>query len=43
MGLYICHNLCKKLGHSIEVSSEVGKFTEVTITFLKQDFYDTVR
>lgn len=43
MGLYICHNLCKKLGHSIEVSSEVGKFTKVTITFLKQDFYDTVR
>ncbi len=43
MGLYICHNLCKKLGHSIEISSEVGKYTEVSITFLKQDFYDTVR
>lgn len=43
MGLYICHNLCKKLGHSITISSEVGKFTEVAISFFKQDFYDTVR
>jgi len=43
MGLYICHSLCKKLGHAIKVSSEVDRFTEISITFFKQDFYDTVR
>lgn len=43
MGLYICHNLCKKLGHLITINSKVHQFTEVSITFLTQDFYDTVR
>jgi len=43
MGLYICHNLCKKLGHLLTITSTVNQFTEVSITFLKQDFYDTVR
>lgn len=43
MGLYICHNLCKKLGHNIEITSEYKKFTEVQIIFYKQDFYETVK
>lgn len=42
MGLYICHNLCKKLGHSIEAVSEVNEFTEILITFSKQDFYTPI-
>lgn len=43
MGLYICHSLCKKLGHLIEIHSKQDSFTEVQITFLEPDFYDTVR
>lgn len=39
MGLYIVKNLCEKLGHSIEVSSEKNKYTEFRITFPKNDFY----
>ncbi len=39
MGLYIVKNLCERLGHSIEISSEVGEYTEVRIVFSKNDFY----
>ena len=39
MGLYIAKKLCVKLGHKIEVESEEGIFTRVSITFGKNDFY----
>lgn len=38
MGLYICKNLCTKLGHSISIASEKGKGTTVTLTFPKNSF-----
>lgn len=42
MGLYIVKTLCDKLGHQISVNSEVGKFTEMSITFSQDDFYHVV-
>lgn len=33
MGLYIANNLCKKLGHSINIESEKDKYTKVNISF----------
>ena len=39
MGLYIVKNLCDRLGHGISINSEKDSFTEVTITFPKNDFY----
>lgn len=39
MGLYIAKKLCDKLGHSITIDSEVMNFTEIKITFSKNDFY----
>lgn len=39
MGLYIVRNLCNRLGHDISVQSEEGKYTELSITFRKNDFY----
>lgn len=39
MGLYIAKNLCKKLGHKIEISSEINQSTTIKITFAKNDFY----
>lgn len=39
MGLYIVRNLCEKLGHSVNAESNQGKFTEITLTFGKNDFY----
>ncbi len=43
MGLYICQNLCKKLGHKIMINSEEGKFTEVSIIFTENNFYDVIK
>jgi len=43
MGLYICHNLCQKLGHKITITSKSGKFTEVTIVFNEHTFFDTIK
>ncbi len=34
IGLYFCKEVCKRLGHTIDISSEVGKGTEVRITYL---------
>lgn len=42
MGLYIAKTLCNKLGHQIEINSEVGKFTEVTIGFADPQYYKVV-
>jgi hypothetical protein len=38
MGLYIVKKLCGKLGHIVDVKSEKGEFTEIFITFGKNDF-----
>lgn len=37
MGLYIVKNLCERLGHGIEARSEEGEYTEVLITFAKDE------
>lgn len=42
MGLYIARVLCEKLGHKIALESTLHKYTRVYITFLKNDFYDTL-
>ena len=39
MGLYIAHKLCDKLGHKLEIFSKQHVYTEVKITFAKNDFY----
>ncbi len=43
MGLYICYNLCQKLGHDIKIDSVKGKFTKVTITFTKNSYINTLK
>ena len=40
MGLYIAKQLCKKLGHKIAIDSKENEFTEVSLIFNKNDFYD---
>ena len=40
MGLYISKQLCKKLGHKITVDSKENEYTEVSLIFSKNDFYD---
>ena len=39
MGLYLCRELCNKLGHKIEIDSKVDEYTKVIITIYKKDFY----
>ncbi len=39
MGLYIVKSLCERLGHNIQVRSQVNLFTEFEIAFEKNDFY----
>ena len=39
MGLYIVKKLCDRLGHSAEVSSVQGEFTEIALTFGKTELY----
>lgn len=43
MGLFISNSLAEKLGHRIDITSEEGSYTEVTITFSKSTFYDVVK
>ena len=43
MGLYIAKNLCKKLGHKIEIESKENEYTRVFITFVKNKFYDVLK
>jgi len=38
MGLYIVKKLCDRLGHGISAKSVQGEFTEITVTFGKNDF-----
>ncbi len=40
MGLYIIRQLCAKLGHSITAESVQGEYTEIVITFGKNDLFD---
>ncbi len=40
MGLYLCRELCNKLGHKIEIDSMKDEYTKVTITIYKKDFYN---
>ena len=37
MGLYIVRKLCNKLGHGISAASEQGSYTEILMTFGKND------
>lgn len=37
MGLYIVKNLCERLGHRVEACSEEGEYTEIRITFAKEE------
>ncbi len=34
IGLYFCKEVCKLLGHTLKITSEVGKGTSVTISYL---------
>lgn len=40
MGLYICKQLCNKLGHTLSVRSEPGVYTEVCIEFGRNRFIE---
>jgi hypothetical protein len=39
MGLYIVKKLCGKLGHGVSADSVQGEFTEISITFGKNELY----
>lgn len=43
MGLYIVKGLIDKMGHKIEIESEVMEYTEIKISFGKNNMYDVVR
>lgn len=40
MGLYICKQLCNKLGHAITIASVYGEYTEVGDRLRQRDFLD---
>lgn len=42
MGLYICKNLCEKLGHKIMITSKENEYTKVTIVFGKNNYYEVL-
>ena len=43
IGLFIAKNLCKKLGHKIEIDSIQNEYTKVSITFYKNKYYEVVK
>lgn len=43
MGLFIAKNLCNKLGHRISIESQKDKYTKVTLTFSKNDYYEVIK
>ena len=43
MGLYIAKNLCKKLGHKIEIESKENAYTKVSLVFSKNKYYDVLK
>lgn len=42
MGLYLCEQLCNKLGHRITLTSQLGKGTVVSIAFQKDSFFQVL-
>jgi len=43
MGLFIVKNLCDKLGHKIEISSQINEYTKIEIIFYKNNYYDVIK
>ena len=43
MGLFIANNMCKKLGHKIDIESIYKEYTRVYITFAKNKYYDVLK
>ena len=43
MGLFIAKNMCKKLGHKINIESIYNQYTRVYITFAKNKYYDVLK
>ncbi len=43
MGLFIAKNMCKKLGHKIDIESIYNEYTRVYITFAKNKYYDVLK
>lgn len=43
MGLYLCHMLCKRLGHRLTVQSKEGEYTEITIEFYDNEYLDVLK
>ena len=43
MGLFIVENLCKKLGHKIEIESTQNISTKVSILFYENNYYDVLK
>lgn len=43
MGLFIAKNMCKKLGHKIDIDSVYHEYTKVFITFAKNKYYDVLK
>ncbi len=43
MGLFIAKNMCKKLGHKIDIESVYNEYTKVYITFSKDKYYDVLK
>lgn len=43
MGLFITKNMCKKLGHKIEIESKKGEYTKLKIIFSKDRHYEVVK
>ncbi len=43
MGLFIAKNMCKKLGHKIDIKSKYNEYTKVSITFAKNKYYDVLK
>jgi len=43
MGLFIVYNLCKKLGHKVEIESMKDKYTKVIITISNNEFYNVLK
>lgn len=39
MGLYIIDNLCRQLGHKLNITSKVDEYTDVSIVFGHNDIY----
>lgn len=43
MGLYICKQLCEKIGHKIVIEAQENEYTRVDITFSQNELYETLK